>query len=75
MSSFAPTNPRAVIRLPDVAAELGIHPDTLRKMCHAGDGPRLLRLSTRCYGVRRADLETWLESREMLSMKAEGTRF
>lgn len=58
-------NPRAVIRLPAVAAELGIHPDTLRKLCRAGKGPRLLRLSTRCYGVRRADLESWLESRDV----------
>jgi predicted DNA-binding transcriptional regulator AlpA len=69
MNSFAPTNPRAVIRLPAVAAELGIHPDTLRKLCHAGKGPRLLRLSTRCYGVRRADLDAWLESRDATTPK------
>lgn len=68
MSDAAP-NPRNVIRLPDVAAELGIHPNTLRKMCHAGEGPRLLRVSPRCYGVRRGDLEQWLESRDVAGPK------
>lgn len=62
---FSPTNPRSVIRLPQAAAEIGLHPDTLRRMCKRGDGPRLLKLSPRCYGIRRADLEAWLESRDV----------
>ncbi len=69
MNSFAPTNPRAVMRLPAVAEEIGVHADTLRRMCARGQGPRLLRLSTRCYGVRRSDLDAWLETRDVVAPK------
>ncbi|QEE37988.1 helix-turn-helix domain-containing protein [Methylobacterium sp. WL2] len=67
--TISATNPRAVIRLNVAAAEIGLHPDTLRRMCKRGDGPRLLHLSTRCYGIRRADLEAWLETRDVPTPK------
>ena len=67
--NFSPTNPRAVIRLPAAAELIGIHADTLRRMCKRGDGPRLLQLSPRCYGVRQADLDAWLETRDVGAKK------
>ncbi|WP_375274968.1 helix-turn-helix transcriptional regulator [Methylorubrum thiocyanatum] len=62
----ATSNPKAVVRFTDVARELGLSAPTLRRICKAGKGPRLLQLSTRCYGVRRGDLDAWLESRDVL---------
>ncbi len=60
-----PDPARFVVRFPDVARELGVSPSTLRQLCRRGDGPPLLQLSERCYGVRRGDLDAWLESRKM----------
>jgi prophage regulatory protein len=63
-----PTDPsRFVIRFPDVARELGVSPTTLRKLCNKGKGPPLLRLSERCFGVRRGELDAWIEARKVAS--------
>jgi predicted DNA-binding transcriptional regulator AlpA len=56
---------RFVVRFPDVARELGLSPTTLRQICRSGEGPPLLQLSARCYGVRRGELDAWIESRKM----------
>ena len=56
---------RFVVRFPDVARELGLSPTTLRDICKKGKGPPLLQLSARCYGVRRGELDAWIESRKM----------
>ncbi|MGU3665129.1 helix-turn-helix transcriptional regulator [Methylobacterium sp. A49B] len=56
---------RFVVRFPDVARELGVSPTTLRQICRQGEGPPLLRLSERCYGVRRGELDAWIESRKV----------
>lgn len=58
---------RFVVRLPDVARELGVSPTTLRKLCNDGKGPPLIRLSERCFGVRRGELDAWIEDRKMPS--------
>ena len=58
---------RFVVRLPDVARELGISPTTLRHICRQGKGPPLLQISERCYGVRRGELDAWLDSRVLLA--------
>ncbi|WP_157914187.1 helix-turn-helix domain-containing protein [Methylorubrum populi] len=61
-----PTDPvRRVVRFPDVARELGVSPTTLRQICKRGEGPPLLRLSERCFGVRRGDLDAWIETRKV----------
>ena len=52
---------RFVVRLPDVARELGISPSTLRHICKTGEGPPMIQLSARCYGVRRGELDAWIE--------------
>ena len=56
---------RFVVRFPDVARELGVSPTTLRKLCSDGRGPPLLRLSERCFGVRRGELDAWIETRKV----------
>lgn len=58
---------RFVVRLPDVARELGVSPTTLRKLCNGGKGPPLIRLSERCFGVRRGELDAWIETRKVAS--------
>ncbi|TXN41571.1 helix-turn-helix domain-containing protein [Methylobacterium sp. WL30] len=60
---------RFVIRLTDVSRELGISSTTLRQMCRRGNGPPLLQISERCYGVRRGELDRWIESRKVPSPK------
>ena len=56
---------RYVVRFPDVARELGVSPRTLRQICRKGEGPPLLQLSERCFGVRRGEIDAWIESRKM----------
>ena len=60
---------RFVVRFQDVARELGIAPSTLRSACKRGEGPPLLRLTQRCYGVRRGDLEAWKQTRDVIGPK------
>ena len=52
-----------VIRFRAACAEIGISRCTMRRYIAAGTGPRLVRLSERVHGIRRADLDAWLESR------------
>lgn len=56
---------RRVVRLTDVCRELGLSPATFRRLCRNGEGPPVLQLSERRYGVRRGDLEAWIESRKI----------
>lgn len=57
---------RFIVRLRDVARELGISPTTLRQICRRGSGPPLLQISERCFGVRRSELDQWIESRKVV---------
>ncbi|SFT11018.1 transcriptional regulator, AlpA family [Methylobacterium sp. yr668] len=52
---------RAVVRFPDVCRELGLSATTLRRLCREGKGPPMLQLSERRSGVRRGDLDAWVE--------------
>lgn len=63
MIQFDPA--RAVVRFADVCRELGLSAATLRRMCKNGNGPPLIQLSERRLGVRRGDLDAWVESRKM----------
>lgn len=55
---------RCVIRFQAACQEAGLSVSTMRRLVRAGRGPRLLQLSDRCIGVRRADLDAWLAGRE-----------
>lgn len=60
------TDPARHVVLFQVAArEVGLSTSTLRRLCKAGTGPVLLRLSERRLGIRRGDLDSWLDSRVM----------
>jgi predicted DNA-binding transcriptional regulator AlpA len=52
-----------VISIQNVAELLGISQPTLRRQCVAGEGPKLIRLSSRRIGVRVKDLDLWLAQR------------
>lgn len=59
----SPVSDRAVVRFKAACAETGLSARTMRRLIAAGRGPRVLRLSERCLGIRRADLDAWIESR------------
>jgi hypothetical protein len=40
MQELPASNPKHVVRLQAAAREIGIHPDTLRRICKDGTGPR-----------------------------------
>ena len=61
-----PNDPRAVVRFARAAEVTGMSRDTLRRMVKAGTGPRTLKLSERCLGIRVGDLLDWMQSREMM---------
>jgi predicted DNA-binding transcriptional regulator AlpA len=64
--AFGDAQNNPVVRLKDAARYAGVCTKTLRKMCAAGTGPRLLRISTNCLGIRRHDLEAWLAERKQV---------
>ena len=59
-----PQPPNRVIRFKDVCEEVGVNRRTFERMLARGEGPKVLRMSPRCVGVRRSDLEAWLAERE-----------
>ncbi|TXN26876.1 helix-turn-helix domain-containing protein [Methylobacterium sp. WL19] len=60
-----PITARHVVPFQSAARELGLSPATLRRLCKEGIGPTLLQISTRRLGVRRGDLDAWVESRKV----------
>lgn len=57
------SNSNVVLRLPAVCKAASVSLSTLRRLMRAGRGPRIIQLSDRLIGVRRADLDDWLNSR------------
>ena len=57
------SNSNVVLRLPAVCKAASVSRSTLRRLMRAGRGPRIIQLSDRLIGVRRADLDDWLNSR------------
>lgn len=53
-----------VLSIRKVSEMLGISQSTLRKHCAAGEGPRLIKLSSRRIGIRVKDLDLWLAQQE-----------
>jgi predicted DNA-binding transcriptional regulator AlpA len=47
-----------------VSEMLGISQSTLRKHCTSGEGPKLIKLSSRRVGIRVKDLNLWLAQQE-----------
>ncbi|MGU3358907.1 helix-turn-helix transcriptional regulator [Methylobacterium sp. M6A4_1b] len=56
-------NTNVVLRLPAVCEAASVSLSTLRRLMRAGRGPRIIQLSDRLIGVRRVDLDDWLNSR------------
>ena len=49
-----------VLSINRVSEMLGISASTLRKNCAKGEGPTLIKLSSRRVGIRIKDLDLWL---------------
>lgn len=56
---------RHVVPFQVATREAGLSTATLRRRCKDGRGPTLLRLSERRLGIRRCNLDAWLESCEI----------
>ncbi|WP_370692842.1 helix-turn-helix transcriptional regulator [Methylobacterium sp.] len=54
---------RIVLRFADACGVAGVSINTMRRLVTAGRGPRVVRLSERRIGIRRSDLDAWIESR------------
>jgi predicted DNA-binding transcriptional regulator AlpA len=59
-----------VLSIRKVSEMLGISQSTLRKNCATGDGPKIIRLSSRRVGVRVKDLDFWLAQQSADAPKA-----
>ena len=47
----------------DAAEFVGLKPTTLRIKRQRGDGPKFVRISSRCIRYRRDDLKAWADNR------------
>lgn len=59
-----PMSDKIVLRLREACEVAGLSLNTMRRLITAGRGPRVVRLSERRIGIRRADLEAWVVSRD-----------
>ena len=53
-----------VLSIRTISEMLGISQSTLRKHCATGEGPKLIKLSSRRIGIRVKDLDLWLARQE-----------
>jgi predicted DNA-binding transcriptional regulator AlpA len=60
-------NDSQVLRLPEWAQLARISLRTARRLMASGDGPRVVRLSSRRFGVTLAAHKEWIASRERVS--------
>lgn len=58
-----PMTDRIVLRFADACEAAGVSINTMRRLVKAGRGPRVVRLSERRIGIRRSDLDAWIEGR------------
>ena len=56
-----------VLTLKEFAELTGLSLPTLRRLIDAGDGPVIIKLSPRRFGIRASRGDAWLESREVPS--------
>ena len=67
MSMPSNTDPEnRVVRFRKACEIAGISQKTMRRLVKEKKGPKVLRLSERCLGIRRNDLEAWLAEREQV---------
>jgi predicted DNA-binding transcriptional regulator AlpA len=52
-----------VMTIPECAAAANVSLATMRRRIAAGEGPRIVRLSSRRIGVRVSDYRRWLDTR------------
>ena len=64
MGTLTSTHLPAVLRLPDVAREVGLSPALVKRLVAEGTFPKPIRLSERERGGRWAEVVAWVESRE-----------
>lgn len=55
---------KQVLRSFDVQKLTGLSRTTLWRLSRLGDFPTPIKLSTRCVGWRRTEIEQWLDNRE-----------
>ena len=58
------THPPTVLRLDDVAREIGISKALIKRLVAEGDFPKPIKLSERARGWRRREILDWVENRE-----------
>jgi DNA-binding transcriptional MerR regulator len=51
-----------VLRIPEVAREIGVHPSTLQRWCVQGKGPRHIKTPGGTHIFRAQDVASWLAS-------------
>ena len=64
MPPFFDFEANRVLSIRKVSEMLGISQSTLRKHCATGEGPKLIKLSSRRIGIRVKDLDFWLAQRQ-----------
>ena len=69
-SILKPADPGRILREPKAAERLGVSVITLRRKRKAGTGPRAVRLTSRNYGYRVADLDTWIQQCAIVEVDA-----
>jgi len=52
------------LRLPEVAAAIGVHASTLQRWCASGKGPRHIKTPGGTYIFRPEDVAKWLKGLE-----------
>lgn len=56
-----------LLRRPDAAKYLGMSKQFLDRAACIGEGPPMVRLSAKAVAYRKCDLDSWIESRIVLS--------
>ncbi|MGO4438447.1 helix-turn-helix transcriptional regulator [Rhizobium sp. RAF56] len=64
----------AVLNEAQAAKHIGVSKPTLQRMRVRGEGPKVVHLSKRRIGYRRAELDDWLERPQRLGLVMEQRR-
>ncbi|NNM56301.1 AlpA family transcriptional regulator [Acidocella sp.] len=56
-----------LLRRPEAAKYIGLSKQFLDRAACVGNGPPMVRLSAKAIGYRKCDLDSWIESRIVMS--------